>query len=255
MVSREIKVALLLTTLLLAVACVSASPTFSPTPISTPTPFEDAGFGGLKEEEIREVPLQAQYAISQLRKWYEQMGQDTDIYSLPELTLTDLDEGKNRIEVGVACESDRDRVREELQKQLTPLGIPLEAIIVTVRGRAYPLITPPVFECIPPETVDPVTGLSTPGFGGLYFDSGIAYVYLLEPSQGVAEELVLNQIGRESFERLHEVRPLKGQYTWTQLTEWYELISGDVREIPATDDRVYRPPHEPLDHRSAQGTR
>ena len=236
MVTREIKVTLLLTTLLLAVACVSASPTLTPTltPTFTPTPFDEAGFGGLKEE-IREVPLQAQYAISQLRKWYEQMGQDTDIYSLPELTLTDLDEGKNRIEVGVACESDRDRVREELQKQLTPLGIPLEAIIVTVRGRVYPLITPPVFECIPSETVDPVTGLSTPGFGGLYFDSGIAYVYLLEPSQGVAEELVLNQIGRESFERLHEVRALKGQYTWTQLTEWYELINGDVREIPATE--------------------
>ena len=189
----------------------------------------------ISEEATLPASLQAQYAISQLRKWYEQMGQDTDIYSLPELTLTDLDEGKNRIEVGVACESDRDRVREELQKQLTPLGIPLEAITITVRGRAYPLITPPVFECIPPETVDPVTGLSTPGFGGLYFDSGIAYVYLLEPSRAVAEELVLNQIGRESFERLHEVRAQKGQYTWTQLTEWYELISGDVREIPATD--------------------
>ena len=211
MVTREIKVTLLLTTLLLAVACVSASPTLTPTPTPTsaPTPFEDAGFGGLKEE-VREVPLQAQYALPQLRKWYEQMGQDTDIYSLPELTLTDLDEGKNLIEIGVACESDRDRVREELQKHITPLGIPLEAITITVRRRALPLITPSVFECIPPETVDPVTGLSTPGFGGLYLDSGIAYVYLLEPSQAVAEELVLNQVGRESFERLHEVRALKG---------------------------------------------
>ena len=179
--------------------------------------------------------LQGQYTLPQLRKWYEQMGQDTDIYSLPEVTLTDLDEGKNRIEVGVACENDRDQVREELQKRLAPLGIPLEAVIVTVRGRAYPLIVPPVFGCIPPEAVDPVTGLSTPGFGGFYVDSGIAYVYLLEPSQGVAEELVLNQLGRESFERLHEIRVLKGQYTWEQLTDWHESSNGDIREIGATD--------------------
>ena len=180
------------------------------------------------------VPIPT-YTLLQLQKWYDQLGQDTDIFSLPEVTLTDLDEGKNRIEVGVACESDRDKVREELQKRLTSLSVPLEAVIFTVRPRAYPLIIPTVFECIPSETVDPVTGLSTPGFGGLYVDSGIAYVYLLEPSQGVAEELVLNQLGRESFERLHEVRALKGQYTWTQLTEWYESISSDIREIPATD--------------------
>ena len=43
------------------------------------------------------------------------------------------------------------------------------------------------------------------------------------------------QIGTESFERLLEVRALKGKYTWTQLTEWRESIKGDVREIPATD--------------------
>ena len=181
------------------------------------------------------VPIQAQHTLLQLQKWYDQLGQDADIFGLPEVTLTDLDEGKNRIEVGVACESDRDMVREELQKRLTSLGVPLDAVIFTVRPRAYPLIMPPVFECVPAEVIDPATGLSTPGFGGLYVDSGIAYVYLLEPSQEKAEELVLTQFGSESFEGIQEVRALKGLYTWTQLTEWYESIKDDIRGIPATD--------------------
>ena len=181
------------------------------------------------------VPIQAQHTLLQLQKWYDQLGQDADIFGLPEVTLTDLDEGKNRIEVGVACESDRDMVREELQKRLTSLGVPLDAVIFTVRPRAYPLIMPPVFECAPAEVIDPATGLSTPGFGGLYVDSGIAYVYLLEPSQEKAEELVLTQFGSESFEGIQEVRALKGLYTWTQLTEWYESIKDDIRGIPATD--------------------
>ena len=31
------------------------------------------------------------------------------------------------------------------------------------------------------------------------------------------------------------MRALKGLYTWTQLTEWYESIKDDIRRIPATD--------------------
>ena len=246
------------------------TPPASPTPNDTPTPppLEEAGFGGLfvdpddksilyiylvnpsqaaaeeaarryasrdRMEKIREVrPLQAQYTLGQLGKWYNNELIEAGPLSLPEVTLTDLDEGKNRIEVGVACESDLDKVRQELQKRLTLLGVPLDAVIYTVRARAYPTLVLSQYECIPPEVIDPATGLSTPGFGGYYFDSGIAYVYLLEPSQELAEELVLAQIGTESFERLLEVRALKGKYTWTQLTEWHESITDDVRAIPAT---------------------
>ena len=46
---------------------------------------------------------------------------------------------------------------------------------------------------------------------------------------------MLNQLGRESFERIQKVQALKGLYTWQQLTEWYELIKDDLRENPATD--------------------
>ena len=245
-----------------------ASPTPSPSPTRTPPPLEEAGFGGMfvdpddsilyiylvnpsqaaaeaaavryfghdKLGSIREVrPLQAQYTLRQLSKWNNNELVEARLLSPPEVTLRTLSQRKNRIEVGVACESDLDKVRQELQKRLTLLGVPLDAVIFTVRGRAYPLIMQPVFECIPPEVIDPATGLSTPGFGGYYFDSGIAYVYLLEPSQEVAEELVLAQMGTESFKRLLEVRVLKGQYTWTQLTEWYESINSDIKDIPGTD--------------------
>ena len=213
-----------------------ATPTLESHSSVTPAPSPESS--PISEEATlpaSPVPIQAQHTLLQLQKWYDQLGQDADIFGLPEVTLTDLDEGKNRIEVGVACESDRDMVREELQKRLTSLGVPLDAVIFTVRGRAYPLIMPPVFECVPAEVIDPATGLSTPGFGGLYVDSGIAYVYLLEPSQEKAEELVLTQFGSESFEGIQEVRALKGLYTWTQLTEWYESIKDDIRGIPATD--------------------
>ena len=149
--------------------------------------------------------------------------------------MTDLEEENNRIEVGVNCESNRDSVRRELQKRLTSLGVPLEAVVFTVRGRAYPLNMPLVFECIPPEVIDPATGLSEPGFGGFYIDAGIVNVYMLNPSQAKAEELVLKQLGSKSFERIQEVRALQGLYTWKQLTEWYESIEDAIYEIPATE--------------------
>ena len=84
------------------------------------------------------------------------------------------------------------------------------------------------FPCIPAETIDLATGLSTPGFGGLYVASGIANVYLLEPSQEVAEELVLEELGRKSFESLRGVRAVQGLYTWAQLMVWYEAIYQNI---------------------------
>ena len=249
----------------------SPTPTPSPSPTPTPSPTKEAGFGGwfvdpddnsilyiylvnpsqaaaeaaaaryfglgrmqnLNIQEIR--PLQAQYTLRQLGEWHNKEVGEARPFDLPEVTMTRLDEGKNRIEIGINCESNIDSVRRELQKLLTLLGVPLEAVVYTVRGGPNTPFMPSEFECIPPEVVDPATGLSTPGFGGLYFDSDIAYVYLLEPSQEKAEELTLNQLGRESFERIQEVQALKGLYTWKQLTEWHGLIRDDIWQIPGTD--------------------
>ena len=53
-------------------------------------------------------------------------------------------------------------------------------------------------------------------------------VYLLEPSQEVAEELVIEELGRKTFESLQGVRAVQGTYTWAQLLEWYESIEDDI---------------------------
>ena len=59
-------------------------------------------FGHDKLRSIREIrPLQAQFTLKQLREWYDKDLIEARPLSLPEVTLTDLDEGKNRIEVGV----------------------------------------------------------------------------------------------------------------------------------------------------------
>ena len=92
-------------------------------------------------------------------------------------------------------------------------------------GYIYPAIDPPptdIFHCVPPEVVDPVTGVSAPGFGGYYVEDGVAYIYLLEPSQ---------ELGSVAFERLREVRVHKGDYTWEHLVEWHDLIRSGV-EMP-----------------------
>ena len=239
-----------------------------PGPTSTPPPVEEAGFGGLfldaddnsilyiylvnpsqaaaeaaavrhfghdRMQNIREVrPLKGQYTIEELREYYEAL-RDARPLSMSEVTMTDLDEGRNRIEVGVSCESDRDRVRLALEQRLNSLGVPVEAIVFEVRGRPHPLTSPLTFECIPAETIDPATGLLTPGFGGLHVESDVASIYLLEPSQEAAEELVLEQVGLKSFRSLREIRALKGLYTWTQLTEWYELIENEIMRLSGTE--------------------
>ena len=190
-------------------------------------------FGRSRMDNIREVrPVKARFTMRQLEEYYQALTNARPL-SLPEVTMTDLDESKNRIEVGINCESSRDRVRLELQKRLNSLKVPIDAFVFEVRCRAFPLSEPPRFECIPSETIDPITGLSIPGFGGLSVESGIAKVYLLEPSQETATELVLEQFGRKSFQSLQGIRALKGLYTWTQLTEWYGAIRDDLGQFPA----------------------
>ena len=183
--------------------------------------------GHERMKKIREVrPLKAQYTIKQLNEYYKAlMGV---AFSFPEVNMSDLDEVLNRIELGVNCQSNLGRVRLALQEQLPSLGIPIEAVVFTVWRRPRPLNRPPGFECMPAETIDPITGLSTPGFGGLYFQDDIVSVYLLEPSQEVAEQLVIEELGRKTFESLRGVRAVKGTYTWAQLLEWYESIENDT---------------------------
>ena len=192
-------------------------------------------YKGMKK--IREVrPVQAHYTFRQLKRWYDQL-LDSGIWDIPELTMSDVDEGINRLEFGVDCEANRDRVQREVQEILLQENIPVDAVKVTVRGRAYPTIVPPPFECAPPEVIDPVTELSSPGFGGLFFDrdSRTVNVYMLDPSQEKAEDLALAIVGRDTLERYPNVRAIQGQYTWKQLLEWRHSIRDSNSDIPGVN--------------------
>ena len=257
---------------------LEATPTpGSPDPSPTPSPpsLEEAGFAGLflapddnsilyvylenpsqaaaeaaaakhfgiaRMQHIREVrPLKARYTMKQLAQLKTGYSLLQDLMSsLPEVNSSvnssSLDLKRYRIVIGVDCESDLDPVRMALKKGAPPLGVPIEAVVVEVRER--PRYRLGGFECISAETIDPATGLSTPGFGGLYWESDVVYVYLLEPSQEVAEELVIEQWGRKTFESLQGVRAVQGTYTWAQLLEWYEAIDYHSVSVDSRRNRL-----------------
>ena len=88
--------------------------------------------GDLTSNRIIRI-LPAQYPMSQLYEWYKRMM--SDVFSNPNVTMTDLSEGQNRIEIGVES---LDAV-PDLESILTNLGIPREAVIFSEIGRAVPL--------------------------------------------------------------------------------------------------------------------
>lgn len=200
--------------------------TASPTPVPTPTPVEGPGYGGhfldpgdnsivyvylvnpspgAVEELVRTRfpnlfkgldvrPLQGQYTWEQLQRWYDQL-RDACIWDITGLTSSDVDERINRLEYGIDCERNRDRVRQQIDNLLTRENVPIEAVEVEVKGR--PITSGPFpLDCAPPEVVDPLTGVSSPGFRGLSWDSKYPYrtliAYMLEPSQQKAEATVFN---------------------------------------------------------------
>ena len=145
--------------------------TSAPTPIPTATPVEGPGYGGhfLDPEDntivyvylvnpspeavrdvtstylapvvyegirkIREVrPLQANYTFRQLQRFYDRL-RDSGVWDIPELTMSDVDEGINQIEYGIDCEHNRDRVQQQIHDLLSRENIPIDAVRVTVQGR------------------------------------------------------------------------------------------------------------------------
>lgn len=78
----------------------------------------------------REVSLiPAQFTMTQLHGWYTLM-QDS-VWAIPEVTMTDLQEAENRIDIGI----DDLAAKERIEAKLTALGIPLEAIAIHRAGR------------------------------------------------------------------------------------------------------------------------
>jgi hypothetical protein len=75
----------------------------------------------------------ARYSFLQLRQWRDQIEQNV-LFGLSDAASIDLDEGINRIVVGLADGSGK----AQLENGLTRLGVPTEAVDVQVTGRVSP---------------------------------------------------------------------------------------------------------------------
>ena len=72
------------------------------------------------------TPAEADYSATDLARWYERL---VDVNSVPGLSWTDLNEARNRIEIGVYPLRG---VREEWEAALATLDAPREAIVIHV---------------------------------------------------------------------------------------------------------------------------
>ncbi len=73
--------------------------------------------------------LQAQYSFLQLKEWFDLIG---ILHNMPEVTMTDIDEAKNRLTVGVR-EINTETVTL-IERELTKLDIPREAVLLEETG-------------------------------------------------------------------------------------------------------------------------
>ena len=80
-----------------------------------------------QRRELRLIP--ATYSLIQLHKWYNDM-QDV-AFANPHVVMTDLDEGQNRIEIGV----DNLDAEQALRASVISLGIPDKALVISLRER------------------------------------------------------------------------------------------------------------------------
>jgi hypothetical protein len=89
-------------------------------------------FGATKIPAAGVHALQGQYAISQLKTWSERA---TALLSLEGVTLVDMDEGKNRVTIGI---DNRSRMRA-VERALSPLKIPRQAIRIEIAAPIHPV--------------------------------------------------------------------------------------------------------------------
>lgn len=113
----------------------TAVPAVEATMAASPTPTQ------AQSDQARSVN-QGQYSMSQVRNWYDLMKTSATIWSLPELfgsdLESDLDEGVNRIELMVDNKMAVEKVQQVVEEELDRLGIPREAVFISVRQRPVP---------------------------------------------------------------------------------------------------------------------
>jgi len=77
--------------------------------------------------------LQGQYSFLQLKQWHDRLS--PVVLAIPGVILTDIDEAKNRLRVGV----ERLKMTSRVEQQLAKLGIPREAVIIEETEPIKPL--------------------------------------------------------------------------------------------------------------------
>ena len=70
--------------------------------------------------------------MSQLKTWTERA---TALLEMRGVTIVDLDEGKNRVTVGI----DDDSRTEAVERALSSLNVPRAAVVITVTGEIKPV--------------------------------------------------------------------------------------------------------------------
>jgi hypothetical protein len=80
--------------------------------------------------EMRAV--QGQYSISQLKTWTDRAAA---LLAMDGVTMVDLDEGKNRVTVGIVDDSQTAAV----EQALSSLDIPRAAVVITLTGEIKPV--------------------------------------------------------------------------------------------------------------------
>ena len=164
--------------------------------------------------------------MSQIQKWYRDIKSDMhnwreileDLEPAKGYTLvtgTTIDEEHKLIEISINCDKNLEPAGKAIREQLSMLNIPQELVAITVAERARPDILGhnKLEECNPPHPA---------GFGGYFYtDETTFHVYLLHPSQDAAEEMMFFQLGPPRWNEVRTIYPIQGDYTYTQLQDWY----------------------------------
>jgi hypothetical protein len=103
-----------------------------PTTLTTARAAIESVFGPSSVPKAGIRAVRGQYTISQLKRWSER---GNKLLEMPGVVIVDLDEGRNRVMIGLEDETRMPSV----VKRLRSLRIPREAVILEVKGRILQL--------------------------------------------------------------------------------------------------------------------
>ena len=160
--------------------------------------------------------VQGDYSIVQLSQWYEYVSLITD----PGLVLADLDEGRNRLEIGVVDDAAVQRVEEKLKE----LPVPREAVAIRIREpvKLYESARDPVG---PTEGSDQISDALLQDLGTIARQYGISLQAAIDRYGSQGSFLALLDTIRETF---------PDDYAWARVGEAGRGWVGFAGSPPAT---------------------